>query len=499
MGYDVGLMERPELPGAVRAALPPIAQAYIAALESALTALGGELTALGGDVAALRARVAELERRGGQHSQNSSRPPSMDPPDAPPRPSQPPSGRARGGQPGHPGHHRMQLTVDAVDAVVDHYPDACPRCARGWAEYRPDVADPLRQQVWELPPARPMVTEHRYHTVACPDCGVAVTAPRPAGVPPGAFGPELAALVGLLHGRYRLSAREIAALLADVWRMPLGLGSLPALWLAVGAALAAPYEHARVAVAASPRANVDETPWKQAGATRWLWVAVGVASTVFVVAATRGKVVLAGLLGEAYAGIVGSDRFSAYKSLPLAQRQVCWAHLKRNLAEVAGWGGPSGAWGDAVLIEVDHLFDAWHRFRAGAIDRPGLQAALAPVQTAIDARLRADETELPSAKAQGLCTDLLALGPALWTFATVPAIEPTNNAAEQALRPAVLWRKGCFGADSADGNAFVARILTVAATCRQQQRDLLPFLADAVRAYWAGLPAPLLIPAQLPP
>lgn len=492
-------MERPELPDDVRAALPPIAQAYVAALESALTALGGELTALGGDVAALRARVAELERRGGQHSQNSSRPPSMDPPGAPPRPPQPPSGRTRGGQPGHPGHHRMQLTVEEVDAVVEHYPDACPGCERRWGEYRPDVADPIRQQVWELPPpVRPVVTEHRYHTVACPDCGAAVTASRPAGVPPGAFGPQLAALVGLLHGRYRLSAREIAAVLEDVWRMPLGVGSLPALWLAVGAALAGPAEDARAAVAASPHANVDETPWKQAGAHRWLWVAVGVLSTVFVVAASRGKVVLGSLLGPAYGGIVGSDRYSAYKSLPLAQRQVCWAHLKRNLAEIADWGGPSGAWGDAVLVEVGHLFDAWHRFRAGAIDRPGLQAALAPVQTAIDALLRADDSALPSAKAQGLCADLLTLWPALWTFATVPGIEPTNNAAEQALRPAVLWRKGCFGADSTDGNTFVARILTVAATCRQQQRDLLPFLTDAVRAHWAGLPAPLLISAQLP-
>ena len=75
----------------------------------------------------------------------------------------------------------------------------------------------------------------------------------------------------------------------------------------------------------------------------------------------------------------------------------------------------------------------------------------------------------------------------------VEGVEPTNNGAERALRPAVLWRKGCYGTDSADGSRFVERILTVAATCQQQGRPILPFLADAVRAHWAGTPAPLLI------
>jgi len=88
---------------------------------------------------------------------------------------------------------------------------------------------------------------------------------------------------------------------------------------------------------------------------------------------------------------------------------------------------------------------------------------------------------------------LLSLWPALWTFVTVDGVEPTNNAAEQALRPAVLWRKGWFGAQSAAGNTFVERILTVAATCRQQERHLLTFLTEAVDAYWQGQPAPTLV------
>jgi hypothetical protein len=67
------------------------------------------------------------------------------------------------------------------------------------------------------------------------------------------------------------------------------------------------------------------------------------------------------------------------------------------------------------------------------------------------------------------------------------------NAAEQALRGAVLWRKGCFGAYSADGNRVVARILTVSVTCRKQQRHLLTFVTEAIAAHWAGCPAPILL------
>src|ERR1019366_6322850 len=77
-------------------------------------------------------------------------------------------------------------------------------------------------------------------------------------------------------------------------------------------------------------------------------------------------------------------------------------------------------------------------------------------------------------------SDVSARESALWTFVTTEGVEPTNNAAERALRPAVLWRKGCFEADSDDGNVFVARILTVRETCRQQQRHLLRFLTDTI-------------------
>lgn len=126
----------------------------------------------------------------------------------------------------------------------------------------------------------------------------------------------------------------------------------------------------------------------------------------------------------------------------------------------------------------------------------GLQFEMQSVQTQLR-QLLEEGLNLPLNKAQAVCRDVLALWPALWTFVEVEGVESTNNAAERALRPAVLWRKGCFGTQSDDAGTrwvlFVARILTVVATCRQQERHVLTSLTSAARTHLAGLPAPSLI------
>ena len=100
------------------------------------------------------------------------------------------------------------------------------------------------------------------------------------------------------------------------------------------------------------------------------------------------------------------------------------------------------------------------------------------------------------ARTAGVCRELLAVEPALYTFAAVEGVEPTNNAAERALRHAVCWRKTSYGTDSAGGSRFVERVLTVVATCRQQGRDVLAFLTDAIQAARTGTAPPSLIPVH---
>jgi transposase len=448
--------------------------------------------ALLNQVQTLQTRVSELEAHLKQHSGNSSRPPSSDPPSAPPRPATSPTGRKRGAQPGHPGRHRELLPSDQVTELVIHLPSACPHCQHHLPDVLPTTGPILRQQVWEVPPVEPLVIEHQFPTVTCPHCQTTICAARPPEVPPGSFGPQLVALVALLHGRYRLSTREIVLLLTDLWGIPLSLGSVPALYQTVSTALAPVYSEVQSMVQAQAVANVDETSWKERHQQRYLWVAVTLVASLFMVG-RRSREAFKSLLGACFGGIVGSDRYSAYAHLPLEQRQLCWAHLKRDWQFFRERDGPVGEWGEAAMGQIETLFESWHRFRAGEVDRATLQREMAPVEAELRRLVEWGRDELAWEKARSFCRELLWVWPALWTFVAMEGVEPTNNAAERALRPAVLWRKGCYGTESSEGSRFVERILTVTTSCRQQERHVLTFLTEAISAHWAGRPAPTLM------
>jgi transposase len=94
----------------------------------------------------------------------------------------------------------------------------------------------------------------------------------------------------------------------------------------------------------------------------------------------------------------------------------------------------------------------------------------------------------------GFCKELWEHRERLWVFVDSEGIEPTNNAAEQALRHAVIWRKLSFGTQSASGSHFVERMLTVIETCRRQNRNVYAWLTDAIQARLAGQPSPSLLP-----
>lgn len=478
--------------------LAPEVWATLSAPEPALleqvAMLHLENAALRAENAVLRARVRELEAQLGQNSANSSRPPSADPPQAPVRPKAPPSGRKRGGQPGHRGAFRALLPVEQVDEVVVVVPEACRYCEQPLPATAARWGRVWRHQVVELLPLAVRVTEYQMIARRCPSCGQRTRGALPVGVPRRPFGPRLTAVVALLSGRYRLSRREVRQLLRDLWQVRLSLGAVVRQEQAQSAVLAPVVEEARAAVQQAAVVNMDETGWRQEQQRAWLWTVVTAALTVFRIDRRRGGAVVEALLGADYAGVVGSDRWSAYRRFPAEQRALCWAHLKRDfqgLVDRGGEAGPVGRWG---LAEIERLFALWHRFRAGEFGREELQRRLIPLQARLGRLLRRGR-ENPDPKAAGLCRELTKWWAALWTFARVEGVEPTNNGAERVLRPAVLWRKGSFGSDSEAGSRFAERLLTVVASCRQQGRPLLAFLVAAVEAGLRGSSPPSLLPA----
>ena len=261
----------------------------------------------------------------------------------------------------------------------------------------------------------------------------------------------------------------------------------------MSAALAPVVAEARAAAQQAAVANVDETGWRQGRQRAWLWTMVTALVTVFHIDRSRGSQVVRALLGANWTGIVGSDRFAAYRWLATERRQVCWAHLQRDFQKLVDWGAGSRPVGERLLAIEAQVFELWHRFRAGELDRAALAVATGRVAAEMAAVLEAG-AERGHPAAQPLCRELLAVWPALWTFVLVEGVEPTNNAAEQALRPAVLWRKGSFGTHSDGGSRCAERLLTVSASCRPQRRNLFGFLVEAVIAAQLGHSHPSLLP-----
>jgi transposase len=465
----------------------------VAMLRQENAALRAENAALRAENAVLHERGQELEARLGQTSANSSRPPSSDPPEAPARPKAPPSGRKRGGQPGHPGACRALLPVEQVDEVVVVLPEYCRHCQQPFAEpVARRRARIWRHQVVELLPLAVRVTEYQITVWRCPACGKRTRADLPVGVPRRPFGPRLTAVVAMLSGRYRLSRREVRQLLQDLWAVRLSLGAVVRQEQAQSAALALAVEEAQAAVQHADVVNTDETGWRQDRRRAWLWTMVTAELTVFHIDRSRGGAVVDALLGVDFAGIVGSDRWSAYSRFPAERRALCYAHLKRDFQGLVDRGGAAAPVGCWALAEIERLFALWHRFRAGEFGRDELRRRLIPLQARMGRLLHRGQDN-PDPKAAALCRELTKWWPALWTFARVEGVEPTNNVAERALRPAVLWRKGCFGSNNEAGSRFAERLLTVAATCRQQGRSLLACLVAAGEAALRGTQPPALL------
>src|SRR5215470_15540381 len=259
--------------------------------------------------------------------------------------------------------------------------------------------------------------------------------------------------------------------------------------------VAAPVEAARAYVHEQAVAHLDAASWRQGGKRAWLWVAVTSLVTVFLVRMSRGGQVARELLGEHFAGILVTDRYSAYNWYPVRWRQLCWAHVLRDFEAMRGRGGDSEELGKALLAQTYQMFTWWHRVREGTLQRSTFRSYMTPLRREVERLLEAGR-RCGVPKTAGTCRDILKRRQALWTFVQVAGVEPTNNPAERAIRPGVLWRKGSFGTQSAEGSRFVESMLTVVTTLKQQHRNVLEYLTAACEAALQGEAAPSLLPAS---
>ncbi len=445
-------------------------------------------------VAALESRVNDLEARLNLDSTNSHKPPSSDFIGTKRKPPTPPTGKKRGGQPKHPKAHRELVPPERVRDIFTCKPTNCRRCGQGLLG---DDPTPLIHQVAELPKVEPIVDEYRLHRLLCPGCGKTTCASLPPGVPTGRFGPYLQAVLTVFAGAYRLSKRQIQQLSADLFGLTISLGMISKLERRGAEVLEAPYNELAASVHFAKAANIDETSWRQDRRKAWLWVTVTRIATVFTIARHRSGEVARALLGSEPDQVVGSDRFSAYEWIAARWRQICWAHLRRDFQAMIDRGGDGKPVGEKLLKLSHRLFHDWHQMRDGPLDWETFGQRMTRLRREVRQAL-SEGSRCGCARTSASCFEILKVEEGLWAFARVKGIEPTNNAAERALRFAVIWRRISGGTDSERGSRFVERTLSVVATCRQQGRNVLEYLRSCFEAEHRGQPIPSLLPINQP-
>lgn len=396
--------------------------------------------------------------------------------------------RRQGAQPGHKGTGRSLLAVEEVDEVIPCHPDkVCDACEGGVK------ADCIRQrkQVFDLPLGALQVTEYQIYGGRCLQCKKKHRGALPPGTPSGILSTSALAKIAALTGKYRLSKREVKAFLYDFFGLTVCVGSISNAEKRVSDSLKQPVNDIGEELKGQSYLHVDETGHNHKGHLEWLWVATTQKLTYFKIYQHRNQTCAKALIGEAYSGMVITDRYGAYNWLPASQRQYCWAHLKRDFKKLSERENLQEAFiGSCLLGTLESMFHHWRKVRNGAY-KPYWSFLISAIKRLYNYLKRG--RKLTGTKTSKLCVKLIRERKSLWHFLRMEYVNATNNHAERQLRHGVIWRKKCYGTQSKRGIHFVERILTVVKTCEQQNRNLIDWLRQSIEAHWQNTACPSFI------
>jgi transposase len=459
--------------------------------------LQAQLDAQRAEIEQLKAVVARLELQlasAKKDSSTSSKPPSSDivkPPKSATTVQQTP--RSRGGQPGHPKHERALFPPELVHPF-DHCLEFCPDCGHG---LQPTGFGPYIVQQVDLLNVPLHIEEHRRHEGYCPHCEKVHSACLPMTVQRGGLlGPRLTALVAYLKGVCHASYSTVRKFLRDVVGLTISRGQLAKVINKVSEALEQPYQHLLEDLPNQGRLNVDETSHKNNGTLMWTWCFRAELYTLFKIDPTRSADVLIEVLGEEFDGVLGCDCFSAYRRYMRAfdvRLQFCLAHLIREVKYLTTLpDAASRRYGERFREALRGLFAVIHQ--RDTLSKAQWQSRLQAARTEV---IRQATHDVPSTKAAAnLAKRMAKYGACYFQFITTPAVEPTNNLAEQAIRFVVIDRLITQGTRSTGGQRWCERLWTMMATCAQQGRSVFDYLQAAVQAWFNEEQAPSLLPVE---
>ena len=375
--------------------------------------------------------------------------------------------------------------LDKPTEVVRHVPSCCPDCGRalcGGSVHR-------RRQVIEIAPCPVRIIEHQVIGRWCGVCKKRVLPPVDFSdqvVGKHRVGIDLMSWVGLLHIVARLPLRSIQRLLTALFGLHLGLGELSALLHTLAQKGKAQTECLLQQVRGSPFVHSDETSWREDGQNGYLWSFSTPSVRCFVYDKSRSGNIAVDALGEEFAGICVSDFYVAYNKVGIV-RQRCWVHFLRDLHKLSE-AYPDDAGVFAWVNQVRAVYEeacVWQqkaratllRFRNradhvgyGVFDRQRQRQLFEKKLLALAfPYLRA---QCPEAVPQSILSQRIeSYLRELFVFVEHPEVPSENNAAERALRPAVIGRKISGGTRSAKGSDTKTTLMTLFHTWQLQGKD----------------------------
>jgi transposase len=409
----------------------------------------------------LESRVAELERTAGQNSGNSGKPPSRD--SAAERQRQAEerkkkaeaaggTKRSRGKQKGARGK-TLEMT-DTPNEVIDHRPERCAGCGSAFPGISADQGY-TRRQVVEVPPVKPVVTEHRSHTYLC-ECGCETKEPFPGEArAPVSYGPRARAIVAYLLARQHVPNRRVAEAMREMFGLEISTGAVDSVYAEAGRRLKGFIAALVTLLKSLPVLHVDETSDRLDTKNCWMHVISSSLYTFIHASQTRGEAAIdeMGVLRD-YRGVIVHDRLAMYWKLKRAKHATCGAHLLRDLADVAVVATQT-AWAAGLAALLVEINDTCHNARR----RHWRQLDLSTkrkfskrydefVQMGIAANPeRAHRKRNPvERRSYNLVVAFSTHKSSILRFMNDLGTPMTNNAAERPLRASKLHRKvsGCF-------------------------------------------------------
>lgn len=474
----------------------------IAELEAKNTRLRDQIAARDVEIARLRhalkqalERIAELERQLGLNSENSSKPPSSDgPKDREKRPKKDGKNKQSGGaQKGHEGHYRELWPEEDVDYFEQYFPSQCTDCGLELTD-EDAIGNPIRHQIFDIPPKLIVCTEHQRMACQCPGCGHITRANLPKNIAKSGWGPGLIALLAALSATCHDTRRQLDWFVREVLGAPGSVGCVQTHLEEMSEALGPVYQQVFEAVRTGHHVGVDETGWRIGRLPCWIWVIQNDAAALFSIADRRTKDVAQEVIGEVNDTIYVTDRYGAYNFLPDSQHQLCHAHLLRDFVCMSQRDGPIKHIGEKLAASSRTFQTEWAKVGAGVRE-------LDDFTIWMNTQVRPKWTKLLkkaanySGKATAVARWLIKneRHKMLWTFLDHSGVEPTNNGSERALRNPVIQRKISWGSQSQAGLGLMERVWTTAETCTRQGKNVLEYLTTVIHAFRGGAPAPILI------